>query len=133
MSIMAEQELRTHLSDLVRTRRAELRLSLRAVQDRTIDPDTGQPALKYSWIDRLEKTLPVIPPQLPQLKALARALELPLGRVQDAAGSQFFGIDAVWSASGEARALVERADTLTPQQLDQIHQLLDAFAPESDK
>ncbi|MFD5975517.1 XRE family transcriptional regulator [Streptomyces bacillaris] len=131
MNLMAEHDApaRTDLSDLVRARRQELRLSLRAVQDRTVDPDTGEPLLKYSWIDRLEKSQPVIPPQYPQLRALAAALELSLGQVQDAAGAQFFGIDTVWSESHEARALVRRADRLTPEQLEQLRRLIDAIAP----
>lgn len=128
---MAEHDApaRTDLSDLVRARRRELRLSLRAVQDRTADPDTGEPLLKYSWIDRLEKGQPVIPPQYLQLRALAAALETPLGRIQDAAGAQFFGIDSVWSESREARALVRRADRMTPEQLEQLMRLLDTLAP----
>lgn len=128
---MAEHDApaRTDLSDLVRARRQELRLSLRALQDRTLDPDTGEPLLKYSWIDRLEKGQPVIPPQYLQLRALADALELSLGRVQDAAGAQFFGIDTVWSESHEARALVRRADRMTPEQLEQLMRLLDSLAP----
>ncbi|MET9707882.1 hypothetical protein [Streptomyces griseus] len=94
-----------------------------------MDPDTGDPLLKYSWIDRLEKLQPVIPPQYPQLKALAAALDLSLGAVQDAAGAQFFGIDTVWSESHEARALVRRADRMTPDQLEQLRRLIDAIAP----
>lgn len=128
---MAEHDApaRTDLSDLVRARRQELRLSLRAVQDRTATPDTGEPLLKYSWIDRLEKGQPVIPPQYLQLRALADALELSLGKIQDAAGAQFFGIDTVWSESHEARALVRRADRMTPEQLEQLMRLLDSLAP----
>lgn len=126
---MADQEApaRTDLSDLARERRAELRLSLRAVQDRAVDK-SGVPLVKYSWLDRLEKGLPVVPPNLHQLQALAGALELPLGRLQDAAGAQFFGIEATWSHSGEARALVERATRMTPEQREQLMRLLDTFA-----
>ena len=123
---------RNALSLLVRERRAELRLSLRAAADRTIDPATGEPVVKYGWLNNLEKEQDVTPPSLRQLKALADALEIPFGREQDAAGSQFFGIDTVWSASGEARALVERADRLTPEQRDQLMRLIDSFAPSSD-
>lgn len=121
---------RTDLSDLVRDRRAELRLSLRAVEARgATNPADGKPWIKYSWIDRLEKGEPVIAPQLPQLEALATALEIPLGRIKDAAGAQFFGIDVVWSESNEARALVRRADRMTPEQLDQLRRLIDTIAP----
>ncbi|MFF2964301.1 XRE family transcriptional regulator [Streptomyces sp. NPDC057963] len=131
MNLMAEHDApaRTDLSDLVRARRQELRLSLRAVQDRTVDPASGEPLLKYSWIDRLEKGQPVIPPQYPQLRALATALQLPLAKIQDAAGAQFFGIDTVWAESHEARALVRRADRMTPEQLRQLMRLIDTLSP----
>lgn len=135
MSLMAAEDRataptgRTDLSDLVRDRRAKLGLSLRGVESRTIDPSTGEPICKYSWINKLEKLLAVVAPSYPQLVALARALELPLGKVQDAAGAQFFGIDTVWSASGEARALVARADRLTSEQREQLLRLIETFAP----
>ena len=130
---MAEHEApptRTNLSDVVSARRKELRLSLRAVQDRTVDSETGQPLVRYGWLDRLEKNSTATPPTFEQLAALAMALEVPLGRLQDAAGAQFFGIDVVWSASREARALVERADKMTPAQREQLARLLDAIAGE---
>lgn len=123
---------RNNLSRLVRERRAEKRLSLRAVADRTACPGGGEPVVKYGWLNNLEKERDVTPPSLAQLRALAGALEVPFGRVQDAAGSQFFGIDSVWNASGEARAFVERADRLTPEQRDQLMRLIDTIAPPSD-
>ncbi|MEU5426929.1 XRE family transcriptional regulator [Streptomyces olivoreticuli] len=131
MTTMVEQgntmhEGRWHLSDLVKERRAELRLSLKAIQDRTAGPD-GEAVVKKGWVHRLETRQPVIPPQIPDLKALARALELPFGRLQDAAGAQFLGIDTVWTASGEARALVEQVERYTPEQREQLARLLVAF------
>ncbi|WP_327376245.1 XRE family transcriptional regulator [Streptomyces sp. NBC_01216] len=120
---------RTDLSDLVRDRRAELRLSLRGVEGRTVDPATGEPLCKYSWVNKLGKGLAVDAPTYPQLRALAVALELPLGKIQDAAGAQFFGIDTVWSVSGEARALAVRADRMTPEQREQLLRLIETFAP----
>lgn len=121
---------RTHLSDLLRIRRAELRLSLRQVEERTGLRDDGTPFIKRSTLDNLEKRAPRMSwtPRLPELQALAQAYELPLGRVQDAAGSQFMGIDPVWSASGEARALVRDAEKLTPRQREQLAKLIEAFA-----
>lgn len=124
-----QQTGRTDLSDLVRARRADRRLSLRAVEGLTVNAETGEPLIKYSWLNKLEKGLVVVPPDVAQLQALADALDLPLGRLQDAAGAQFFGIDTVWSSSGAARALVQRADRLTPEQLEQLMRLIDTFAP----
>lgn len=119
---------RTPFRDLVRDRRAALGLSYEKLATRCIDVETGV-TLKGSWLHRLESGLPVTPPDLPQLRALARGLSVSLGAVQDAAGSEFFGIDSVWHASGQARALVARADRMTPEQLEQLMRLLDTFAP----
>ncbi|MFI2078279.1 XRE family transcriptional regulator [Streptomyces triculaminicus] len=132
MTSMVKQDDTTHaprtaLSDLVRDRRTELRLSLKTLEERTAPEEGGEPVVKSGWLHRLERREPVIPPQVPELTALARALELPLGRLQDAAGSQFLGIDTVWSASGEARAFVEQLERFTPEQREQLARLLAAF------
>ena len=133
MSLMAAEDRasaptgRNDLSDLVRERRAKLDLSLRGLEARTVNPETGEPLCRYSWINKLEKLQAIVPPSYPQLVALAEALELPLGKVQDAAGAQFFGIDTVWSASGEARALAARADRMTPEQREQLLRLIETF------
>lgn len=118
----------TEFADLIRARRAELGLSLDKFQERSVDPRSGV-RVKSGWVHRLEKGEPVIPPRLPQLRALAAAAQLPLEQLQDAAGRQFFGIERVWAESGEASALVRRAGRLTPDQRDQLLRLLDAFAP----
>lgn len=118
---------RTHLRDLVRERKAELGLSYQKLAARCIDPETGEQTVRDSWLHRLATDLPVEPPKLPALRGMAAGLDVPLGRVQDAAAAEFFGMDTVWSASGEARALVERADRMTPQQREQLMRLLDTF------
>ncbi|MEU4205627.1 XRE family transcriptional regulator [Streptomyces sp. NPDC026294] len=131
MTTMVEQDdtyTRTDLSDLVRNRRATLRLSLRAVEDHpgNAGPD-GKPIIKRGWLERLEKRKSVIPPQVPELTALSAALDIPLGRLQDAAGAQFLGITSVWSESGEARALVAHAERLSAEQRDQLARFIAAF------
>lgn len=123
---------RAPLRDLVRERKAALGLSYERLAARCIDPDSGTQTVKSSWLHRLATNQPVIPPDLPILRGLAVGLDVPLGRVQDAAGSEFLGIDTIWSASGDARALVERADRLTREQRDQIMRLIDSFAPPAD-
>ncbi|MFE4679175.1 XRE family transcriptional regulator [Streptomyces sp. NPDC056723] len=123
---------RTQFRDLVRERRAALGLSYEKLAARCIDPETGTQPVKGSWLHRVETNLSIQAPDLPQLRGLAAGLDIPLGRVQDAAGSEFFGIDAVWSVSGDARALVERADRMTPEQRDQLMRLLDTFAPPTE-
>jgi hypothetical protein len=63
----------TPLADLVRSRRAELQLSLRSFADVCVDPVTGDGGLVgHNWVDRLEKRVAVTPPQLPGLRALGR-------------------------------------------------------------
>lgn len=119
---------RTDLSDLVRSRRAELRLGLRGLAERCIDPEN--PTAGSLWTRTTLNTLEtgkIKPPRLPELRALARGLDLPLGRIQDAAGAEFFGIETAWSASGEARSMVSRAERLTPEQREQLMRLLDAL------
>lgn len=120
---------RTQLADLVRERKTQLGLSYERLASRCVDPVTGERTVTSSWLHRLATGLTVQPPSLPDLRGMAAGLDVPLGRVQDAAGAQFFGIDVVWSASGDARALVERADRMTPEQREQLMRLLDTFAP----
>ncbi|MGW7435653.1 hypothetical protein [Streptomyces sp. NPDC054849] len=137
MTVMVEDNnartpARTDLSDLLRDRRVELRRSLRQVEERTGLREDGTPVIKRSTLDNLEKAVPRMSwtPRLPELQALARAYELPLARVQDAAGAQFMGIDSVWSSSGRARALVQNAEKLTPRQLELLEELAETFANE---
>ncbi|MGC5400167.1 hypothetical protein ACPXCP_31060 [Streptomyces sp. DT20] len=120
---------RTQLADLVRDRKAHLDLSYEKLAVRCVDPETGVQTVKSSWLHRLATDMPVQAPDLPALRGMAAGLDVPLGRVQDAAGAQFFGIDVVWSVSGDARALVERADRMTSEQREQLMRLLDSFAP----
>ncbi|RLL66957.1 hypothetical protein D7M15_08850 [Streptomyces sp. Z26] len=121
---------RAHLSELLRERKEYLGLSFDRMAEQSIDPETGQQSVKPSWLHRLASEQGVIPPDLSTLRGLAAGMQVSLGRVQDAAGAQFLGIDTVWSASGEARALVERAERLTPAQREQLTRLIDAFTAE---
>ncbi|MFJ2182948.1 helix-turn-helix domain-containing protein [Streptomyces anulatus] len=118
----------TEFADLIRERRAALGLSLAQFQERSVDPVTGA-QVKSGWVHRLESGESVIPPRRAQLRALAAASELPLGKLQDAAAAQFFGIERVWAESGEASALVRRTGRLTEDQREQLLRLIDAFAP----
>lgn len=132
MALMAAQDRspiagRSQLRDLVRERKAALGLSYDRLASRCVDPATGEQAVKSSWLHRLATDLPVQIPDYPMLRGLSAGLEVPLGRVQDAAGAEFFGMDVVWSASGEARALVEDADKLTPTQREQVRRLIESI------
>lgn len=133
MQTMAEQDMsteRAQLSQLVRERKTRLGLSYERLAERCIDPDSGEQTVKSSWLHRLASGQPVIPPDFDALRGIAAGLDVPLGRVQDAAGAQFFGMDTVWSASGEARAWVERAGRMTPEQREAVQRLIETLAPE---
>lgn len=125
---MAEQDTSYALSDLVKRRRSERRYSLRAFAERCIDPDTGIQEIKHAWVERLEKREQVIPPQLPQLRALAAGLEVPLRDVQDAAGEQFLGITA-HQVDGNARVLMNRASDLSAEDLARLVAIAETFGP----
>jgi hypothetical protein len=111
---------------LIQERRAELHLSYVALASEAIDPKTGV-SITYSWIHRLERGHPVIPPQLPQLRALATGLRLPLARLQEAAAAQFFGMQAGDGSLAESDDLIERVQRLTQEQRDALTGFLDAF------
>lgn len=123
-----DRPTRTHLSDLVRDRRAALRISLVELEERAVDPESGK-RVPSSWIHRLERGEAAAPGP-DRLRGLAVGLGEPLAVVQEAAAAQYFGIDSVWSTSGEIRALVERAERLTPEQIAQVRRLIETLAPD---
>jgi hypothetical protein len=123
---MAEQETRTRLSDLVVDRRSRLKISLATLAERCVDPETGTQEVKVGWLHRLERRDPIIPPQLPQLRALAAGLELPLREIQDAAGEQFLGI-STHHVDGNIRVLMNRADGLSPEDLERLVAIAETF------
>lgn len=131
MDLMADRATdRTELSDLVRDRRKDLGLSLRVLAERCVDPedlDAG-PQWKFGVLSRLEKNLPVIPPQLPELRALARGLDLPPEQIKEAAGSQFFGIDTVWS--DDVRAMVRDYEAMTSDDRERLRLAMTAWKTE---
>ncbi|MEV8048267.1 hypothetical protein AB0P02_31140 [Streptomyces griseoluteus] len=121
-------ERRTHLGDLIRARRAELGESLDTFAPKAVDPDSGVRVTR-GYIYRLEKGEKVTPPVYEELKALAVAARLPLERLQDAAGSQFHGVDPLRSGSGEATAYVRKLDQLPADQRDRLLRLIDTLVP----
>ncbi|WP_405924831.1 hypothetical protein [Streptomyces sp. NBC_00035] len=129
---MAEGDVtRTDLSDLVDGRIKELGLSFRSLAAICIDPEAkegaGGPLWTRSTLDRLSKGLPITPPDFPQLRALASALQLPRGLVQEAAGSQFLGIDTIWSEDGKVRALVHEFREMEPDDQEKVLVLMQTW------
>lgn len=147
MNTMVDSQSRTDLADLVRTRRGELKLSLRALADLCVDPaDPGEPLWKFGVLHRLEKGLPILRPGGPELRALAAGLRLPADDVKTAADSQFHdipndataprpsSIDTVWSEDRKTRAMVRDYESMTPEDQERVRQLMRAWSkrPASD-
>lgn len=123
---MVEQQQRTQLSDLVRTRRAELGISLRTLEARAVHRPSGAQA-KFGWISKLERGQPTDAPSEEVLLALAAGLELPPRVVQQAAAAQYFGITEVRTESQAARLLVARAEELSEEHLQQLAAIAETF------
>ena len=121
-------ERRTQLADLIRARRKELNVGLKAFAERAIDPTSGV-SVTRGWVYRLEQGEPVTPPVYEELCALAAACELPVETLQDAAGSQFHGVDPLKSGSSEAKAYVHKLDQLPPDQRERLLSLIDTLVP----
>ncbi|MEU7384738.1 helix-turn-helix transcriptional regulator [Streptomyces sp. NPDC042207] len=124
-------ERRTAFADLVKSRRAELRMGLDAFAARAVDPVTGVRVTR-GWIYRLETGETITPPQVEELRALAQACELPLEALQDAAGSQFHGVDPLVGGSSEAKAYVRKLDSIPADQRERLLRLIDTLVPPGD-
>lgn len=117
------------LVELIKARRAELRLSLRGLEARTLNPETGKPVIGFKWLHKLENGALAGVPGEAELRALAKALELPYGTIADAAASQYFGVQRVYSEDGEVRAMVQRVERMSPEEVSRLRQLMDLAFP----
>lgn len=115
---------RTDLSDMVRERRLEIGLSLHEAAERAVDPETGDHVMDAAWLDRLERDVlgPKEYPEYNELDALAVALSLNPGDVQEAAGRQFLDVHSVWSEDGQVRAVI--AGEPSPEDLVKLRTLM---------
>lgn len=129
MTLMVDQErLDTELSELVRTRRDTLRLSLRALAGLTIDPEAPDdgPQVGHNMIDRLEKNTLKVRPTPEQLRGLANALRLPVDQLKDAASAQYFGHTTL-RPHDRLRALVQHAERLDDDDLQRLIEIAEAW------
>lgn len=132
----APREFQRHyprLSELVRDRRAELRLTLTALAARCIDPESRdvRPVWTADELDQLERLEPDVraePPPYPALQALAAGLRLPLRAIQDAVGVQFYDLTAVEHPSMRVRALVAGWEGLSREDQDRILGIIETWA-----
>ncbi|MEV5977556.1 XRE family transcriptional regulator [Streptomyces sp. NPDC052114] len=124
---MAEQ--RTDFSDLVRDRRAELGISLRELEARSIDPESGT-QVKFGWLSKVENRKPIDTPSLHQIQALKEGLQLPLAVLQEAAAAEFLGLDKreVWSRDRSTRILAARIEEMNATERRQLAEIAETFA-----
>ncbi|MEH0431307.1 XRE family transcriptional regulator [Streptomyces stelliscabiei] len=122
---------RTDFTDLVRSRMGELNIGSRTLAAACVDPedpDAG-PLWSRSTLDNLLNGRRIKPPEFPQLRALAVGLQIHISVVQEAAGSQFLGIDSVWSQDGKARALVIGFREMAPEDQAKVLALIEEKTP----
>ncbi|MDN3021518.1 XRE family transcriptional regulator [Streptomyces sp. S.PB5] len=125
---------RTDLSDLVAERMEELKLSFRRLEELCIDPEaegdaSGAPLWKRGTLENLAKGRPIKAPDIPQLRALAAGIEVHISVVQEAAGSQFLGIDTVWSQDKQARTFVRGFRDMSPEDQALVLAFIEEKAP----
>lgn len=115
--------VRDDLGRLARDRRAALGLSLAAVAKAS-----GDPALRDSWIHRLEHGEVKDIPDRGRLEALARGLQLPARQVLRAAAAQWWGLDTATSADETVVAVVDHLEEMTPAERRTMAAMVEAFA-----
>lgn len=115
------------LAQLVAARRKELGLSYQSLAAASVDPKTATKA-SYGWIHRLETGLPVIPPSVEVLGALAVGLQLPRALLQDAAAAQFFDVHVSWEMSGTAASVLADLAVLPEAQRRAVLDLIRVLA-----
>lgn len=128
---MPDQPAGTELVDLVRAHRERTGLSLRDMEKRTIDPDTGVPVLGKTWFQKIEAGSLAKYPTRRQLYWLAVALDLPYKTVAYAAAAQYYDVENVESEDGQVRSLVQRVERMTTEERDRLRQLMDLAFPSS--
>lgn len=127
MHAMAEQ--RTDFADLVRRRRAELKVSVRKLAELSVDPETGEHPFKFGWVSKLERGENTDAPSEAILRALHVGLSLPLRVVQEAAASQFLGMDPfVWSQDRTTRVLAAHIEEMSEEERQQLADIAETFA-----
>lgn len=127
---MAEKTVRTDFTDLVVARRAELGISTRTLARLSVDPETGEPAFGYGWVDKIERADPTVKtPRLPQLRGMAAGLKVPLKLLQEAAAAQYLGLqqDAIWSSDLSTRLTVARMGELSPDDRAELLQMVELW------
>ncbi|MEV5957232.1 XRE family transcriptional regulator [Streptomyces sp. NPDC051987] len=121
-------EQRTDFADLVRQRRADLKISVRKLEELSVDPETGAQA-KYGWISKVERGESTDAPAPALLRALAAGLSLPLRTLQEAAAAQYLDMQSfLWSEDHTTRVLAARIEEMTDEERQQLAAIAETFA-----
>lgn len=127
MHAMTEQ--RTDFADLVRQRRAELGVSVRALAEQSVDPETGERPFKFGWVSKLERGGSTDAPSAAILRALAAGLSLPLRVLQEAAAAQYLDMESfIWSQDRTTRVLAAHIEEMTDEERRQLADIAETFA-----
>src|SRR5690349_13056269 len=129
MAVMADQTTRDQLSRMAKARREELGLSMAQLA-----AATGDETLASSWVARLEQGQLRDIPRRDRLAALARGLQLSYQTVARAAAAQFLDVedDAVWSADGNVRIVVDRMGEMSESGRQQLAEIAEIAARRHD-
>jgi len=126
MHAMAQQ--RTDFADLVRQRRATLKISVRKLEELSVDPETGT-QVKYGWISKLERGESTDAPSPAALRALAVGLSTPLRLLQEAAAAQYLDMqDPIWSKDRTTRVLAAHIEEMDLEERQQMLHIAETFA-----
>ncbi|MFG3170635.1 XRE family transcriptional regulator [Streptomyces sp. NPDC048200] len=130
---MAEQ--RTDFTDLVRARRAELGISLRELEARSIYEEDGvSTQAKFGWLSKIENRKPIDTPRKELVLALAAGLSLPENIVKAAVAAQFLDYDpaedstVTWSRDLTTRIIVARADEMSEEDRRELADIAEIYA-----
>jgi hypothetical protein len=124
---------RTEFRDLLRRRRAELGRSLREMEARCIDPESGKQA-KFAWLGKVESGGSIDIPKEEVIKAVSIGYELPEDVVKAAVAAQFLGYTptadpaVLWSGDLTTRIIVARAEEMTEDERRQLADIAETFA-----
>lgn len=129
MHAMTER-MHTDFTDLVRERRAELGISLRELEEHSIDPEGSGVQAKFGWLSKAENGKSIDTPSLPLLRALGVGLRLPLPVLQEAVAAQFLGMagQVLWSHDRSTRILAARIEEMTAEERRQLAEIAETFA-----
>ena len=131
MHAMAEQ--RTDFTDLVKARRAELGISLRELEARSVHAESGTQA-KFGWLAKVEGGKPIDTPRKDLVLALAAGLGLPEKIVKAAVAAQFLDYDpaedsaVMWSNDLTTRIIVARAEEMSDEDRRELADIAEIYA-----